>query len=604
MLYISLALSLLATSTVTKAWKRDAIYAAQTIRTPVDHFNSSNNATYENRFWVDSTYYQPGGPVVIFNNGESGVDDGALYTYLGSNSANMAIAQKYNGIAVVYEHRYYGESIPVPVDNETGYALDGKDYAYLTTEQALEDMVFLANNFQPERLRDVWDQLHPSRTPWIAIGASYPGLLAVFARIRNPETFYASWASSAPVETMISMPTYYEQIYQDMTANCSADIAAASRYLDSVLVNGTRDEGNLAKFLSELATTGVGQLHEMLDRSESDLNANISNASSNSEHYAAMNVADIVRSTSFQSAGFANSTLPYCDLMQQWDPAGFLNASTSSQKLHALFGPESNASRIAPAGQGIGSRYGDKAAFGAVVYTTALHTQFSDFYNRPSTGFVVDGPSWNWQHCFENPNFMVANTASSDNLLSRLINLENVIIAECGANSSFPFPIPASNLTANNQFGGWKMQPSNVMFIDGAKDPWHTLSVHSTSDEIDAPNRRSTQEVPACNEPPAVDDVFGMVFPDGYHGGDLVQHPESDTAVELFSKALDVWLPCFNASRQEAQNDTPQNGTQETQPGSSGQSSGMRVAFSWSLATLVGLVTGVYFLIWYNVSTL
>ncbi|KAK4505529.1 hypothetical protein PRZ48_003492 [Zasmidium cellare] len=490
---------------------------------PVDHFNSGNNATYENRFWVDSTYYQPGGPVVLFNNGESGVGADTLSTYLGSNSANMEIAKNFNGMAVVFEHRYYGESIPVPVDNKTGYALNEGDYKYLTTEQALEDMVFLANNFQPKNWVDAWERLDPSTTPWIIIGASYPGLLAVFARIRNPEVFYASWASSAPVETVNAMPTYYEQIYKDMTRNCSADIAAASRYLDSVLINGTRDEGSLAKFVSELATTGVGRLHETLDSSESDLNASISKAASYSEHYAALNVADIVRSSSFQSDGFAASqTVDYCDLMQQWDPAGFLNASTSSQKLHALFGPESNASHIDPIDQGLASRYGDEAAFGAVIYATALHTQFSNFFNQPSSGYVVDVPSWNWQHCFENPNWMIASETSPYNLLSSFITVENSWIAQCGANSSFPFPIPPSNLTANNQFGGFeKMQPSNVIFIDGMKDPWHTLSVHSTSSEIGAPNRSSTQEVPACNEPPAGDDVFGMLFQDGYHGGDL-----------------------------------------------------------------------------------
>lgn len=390
----------------------------------------------------------------------------------------------------------------------------------------------------------------------------------------------------------MSMPTYYEQIYKDMTANCSADMAAASRYLDTVLTNGTRQDGSTAKLLSALATTGVGRLGETMNSSESELDTSISRAGTYSEFLAAVNVADMVRSPAFQSLGFTASTLAYCDLMQRYDPAGFLNASSSRETVHSLFGPDSNASHIKPSDQGIAAVYGPKAAFGAVLYATALHTQFSDFHNRPPNGFVADAPSWNWQYCFENPNWMVANVTSPYNLLSARINVENSAMAGCGANSTFPFPIPPSNLTANDKYGGWKMQPSNVMFIDGEKDPWHTLSVHSTNTEVGAPNRSSTQEVPACNEPPPGDAVFGMLFPNGYHGADLVPAAEGAIAVELFSKALDKWLPCFNA--------TAGSNTQSTQA----ENVGITLVFPSSVAILTGLLTAVYALIWYNVRRL
>lgn len=484
---------------------------------------------------------------------------------------------------------FAGKSIPVAIDEETGYATGGSEaYRYLTTEQALEDMVFFANNFHPEGLENYWQRLHPSSTPWITTGASYPAMLAVFARIRNPETFFAAWASSAPVETVLSMPTYYEQIYRDMTANCSADMAAASRYLDMVLINGTREEGSSAKFLTTLIRGKEGGLPDALNSSESELNERISGAGAYGEYYAAANVADMVRASDFQSMGFASSILAYCNLMQQWNPASFLSASSSSERVHSLFGPESNSSHISPSDEGIAARYGDRAAFGAVLYATALHAQFSNFYNRPPNPFKVDGRSWNWQHCVENPNWQVANVSSPYNLLSASINAENSATAGCGANTSFPFPIPAPNLTANNKYGRWKMQPSNVMFIDGDKDPWHTLSVHSTNTEIGAPNRSSTQDVPACNKPPPGDAVFGKLFPNGYHGADLVPSPESRTAVELFSKALDVWLPCFEAKDQDLQSEENAGG----------------IVFPFSLVVLMGILSGVCAVICYNVSRL
>jgi hypothetical protein len=30
---------------------------------PLDHFNASNRETFPNRYWVNATYYEPGGPV-------------------------------------------------------------------------------------------------------------------------------------------------------------------------------------------------------------------------------------------------------------------------------------------------------------------------------------------------------------------------------------------------------------------------------------------------------------------------------------------------------------------------------------------------------------
>jgi hypothetical protein len=98
-----------------------------------------------------------------------------LAEYVGP-SAPMALARKYNGLAVIWEHRFYGESLPFNVDNATGYAFGGQDaYKYLTNEQALEDTVYFAQNFKPTNLQQYWTSLSPSRTPWVFIGGSYPG---------------------------------------------------------------------------------------------------------------------------------------------------------------------------------------------------------------------------------------------------------------------------------------------------------------------------------------------------------------------------------------------------------------------------------------------
>jgi hypothetical protein len=45
----------------------------QYITIPIDHFNASDTQTFQNRFWVNSTWYQSGGPVIFYDAGEQGV---------------------------------------------------------------------------------------------------------------------------------------------------------------------------------------------------------------------------------------------------------------------------------------------------------------------------------------------------------------------------------------------------------------------------------------------------------------------------------------------------------------------------------------------------
>lgn len=157
----------------------------------------------------------------------------------------------------MWEHRFYGDSLPFPLDPSTGLAEGGWDaYKYLTLDQALEDAVYFAKHFAPEGLTEFWDVLHPAKTPWIWIGGSYPGARAAIARIRNPETFFASWASSAPVQGTIEFTTYYEQLSKDMTSNCSADLKAAVEHFDALTVNGTAEQINIAKALLNIVGHG------------------------------------------------------------------------------------------------------------------------------------------------------------------------------------------------------------------------------------------------------------------------------------------------------------------------------------------------------------
>lgn len=62
---------------------------------------------------------------------------------------------------------------------------------------------------------------------------------AAFVREKYPETIFASFASSAPVEAQVDMSIYFEQVYRGLNGlgfgNCTKDIHAAINYIDNQL---------------------------------------------------------------------------------------------------------------------------------------------------------------------------------------------------------------------------------------------------------------------------------------------------------------------------------------------------------------------------------
>lgn len=115
---------------------------------------------------------------------------------------------------------------------------------YHTVEQALEDVIYFSNRFSiphPNNTTAAY-RPHPNSTPWVFIGGSYPGARAAYIRIRNPETIYASWASSAPVQAQRDMSSYWQAARRSLPANCSNDWVAVTKYVDNLFATGSAKE--------------------------------------------------------------------------------------------------------------------------------------------------------------------------------------------------------------------------------------------------------------------------------------------------------------------------------------------------------------------------
>ncbi|KZT71725.1 hypothetical protein DAEQUDRAFT_95102 [Daedalea quercina L-15889] len=209
-----------------------------------DH-NDPNLGTFKQRYWHTWEFYEAGDPIILNTPGE-GNADGMMSTnmtiqcvertciigyegHLANDSINGMIAQELNGATIVIEHRYYGYSNPY--NN-----LSVESLQYHTIQQAIDDLVYFAYNVKlpmPGR-----DHVTPNEAPWILVGGSYSGALTAFTEVNKPDVFYAAWASSAVVESIVDYWGYLDIIRKHMPQNCSADVQAVVGHIDTVFTSG------------------------------------------------------------------------------------------------------------------------------------------------------------------------------------------------------------------------------------------------------------------------------------------------------------------------------------------------------------------------------
>lgn len=162
------------------------LYPERNISVPIDHFHNESmyephvDGTYPLRYWFDATYYKDGGPVIVLQSGET--DATARLPYL-QKGIVYQLAKATGGIGVILEHRYYGTSFPTP-------DLSTKNLRFLTTEQALADEAYFAQNIVFPGLED--KDLTAPNTAYIGYGGSYAGAFNAFLRTQYPEVFWGT----------------------------------------------------------------------------------------------------------------------------------------------------------------------------------------------------------------------------------------------------------------------------------------------------------------------------------------------------------------------------------------------------------------------------
>ncbi|KAG5930960.1 hypothetical protein E4U53_002032 [Claviceps sorghi] len=196
-----------------------------TFRQLIDH-QKPELGTFSQRYWYSTQWYAgPGAPIVLRTPEEAEGWDGFVL-----NTTQSGMFGQTNRAAVIsLEHRYYGKSSPF--ENLTNANLQ-----YLTLENAIQDIVYFANNvvlpFDRERTSS------PDKAPWVLTGCSYSGALNAWIYRLAPGTFWAYHCSSAVVEAISDFWQYFEPVKAAMPRNCSKDLTSAVRHIDQVLSSG------------------------------------------------------------------------------------------------------------------------------------------------------------------------------------------------------------------------------------------------------------------------------------------------------------------------------------------------------------------------------
>ncbi|CAD6886895.1 unnamed protein product [Tilletia laevis] len=214
-------------------------YGPHTFTQPLDHFHSTTKATFKQRYWISTKYYNESSksptPIYVVDGGEtSGVN---RIPFLEHGILDL-LAEATGGISIVLEHRYYGTSKPRlrDIGNKTYWDVDA--LRWLTNEQALEDSAHFMRNIKLPGIASASAQnkLTADKTPWIYIGGSYAGARAAHMRVLYPDIVFGAISTSGVSAAIDSFPQYYYPIARGADPACTQAIQAAIGAFDAIAV--------------------------------------------------------------------------------------------------------------------------------------------------------------------------------------------------------------------------------------------------------------------------------------------------------------------------------------------------------------------------------
>ncbi|CAK3848666.1 serine protease EDA2 [Lecanosticta acicola] len=217
-------------------------YPPHTIDMPIDHFPNETryaphtNATFKQRYFFDSTYYKPGGPVYLYIGGETAAENRFANLETGIIKILM---QATDGLGVILENRYYGDSYPF--DTTTTDQL-----RFLSNEQTIADNAYFAQHATFPGVNST-RSLNSDATPWILYGGSLAGAQTAFSVKTYGDILWGGIASSGVTKVTLTYPEWYDPILKFGPQDCVSSINAIVANIDHVFATGNRTAVHVMK---------------------------------------------------------------------------------------------------------------------------------------------------------------------------------------------------------------------------------------------------------------------------------------------------------------------------------------------------------------------
>ncbi|KAH8666347.1 extracelular serine carboxypeptidase-like protein [Xylariales sp. PMI_506] len=421
----------------------------------VDHFPDSDrylphtNDTFQQRYYFDHTYYQEGGPVFLYISGET---SGPSRWSNMQTGIIQILMQAFNGLGVVIENRYYGQSYPYNTSTTD-------QLAYLTNEQTVADF---ANFAQHATFPGVEGDLTAPGTPWIVYGGSLAGAETAFTIKLHGDILYAGIASSAPVFLPVGYPDWYDPIQKYAPQDCVSRINNIVENFDNLVSSGNR--GAVDQFK---ALFGLESLTDDRDFAQA-----IADPIGNPGSYPTATWQEL---NWFPAYGF-NDFFEFCGNVSAVSPAPAVAAIdyalanyTNGEPWIGLGGYATYVRDYMLPQACPGGDYNSNACFG-----TQNASWWANVANSADRSYL-------YTSCTEQGAYIDAPAPGGPTLLSRVIDTsyEQQWCAWAFPPGEYNHVPSSPDVDGLNSFGGYDFEADRLAFIDGDQDVWKDLTYHS-----------------------------------------------------------------------------------------------------------------------------
>lgn len=185
----------------------------------LDHFNPSDARVWKQKYFVNTDFYKPNGPIFLL----IGAESSANATWMVEGQW-IEYAKEFGAMCFYVEHRFYGKSHPTQ-------DLSVKNLVYLSSQQALADLAYFITSVNI-------GYKFSNNTKWIVFGGSYGGSLAAWMRAKYPHLVHGAVSSSGPLLAEIDFQEYFVVVanaLKDYSQNCVDTVAEANRQINILL---------------------------------------------------------------------------------------------------------------------------------------------------------------------------------------------------------------------------------------------------------------------------------------------------------------------------------------------------------------------------------